>query len=401
MTTQSSANISPNAPKRARKREPTQTPPEWFDLFREHDDQLVRVRLLWRRGGGRYRPIVPINLALEDLDNASFEEWEDFELRESHFDWATVDGENMVERDRRIEEVARELWAVAVAWTRAKGPVCDFQLRGYGSQGEILVEDGKRCNLSGERTRYEDDPAERSGVDETVRRLMGDERSAWRHLDQVKDSLIGRLTEERGRLFDNVERASSAAPAVISNVHHLLDRAIEFHQRSVDDYVSRAGGERELEARAFAELQKTRRSEAALGFLKDAATSLAGYALPFIQILREQGTRFHSVPEFKCAQQALGYLAITLKAEQIMACMSGGSEAQHRDSAEQTLATLDLLSRYPSEFEAVTKIEPLLTSLFTSGPFRSVATPEQLITVNYIIGRAALFRMAGNEHGGG
>jgi hypothetical protein len=396
MSTQNTTSSPATAAKRARKREPTQTPPEWFDLFRQHDDELVRIRLLWRRGGGRYRPIVPINLALEDLENAAFEDWEEFELRESHYDWATVQGESFVARDKRIEDAARELWAVAVAWTRAKGPVCDFQLRGYGSQGEILFEDGKRCNLSGERTRYDDDPTERSGVDENVRRLMSDERSSWRHLDQVKDGLISKLADERGRLFENVERASSAAPAIISNVHHLLDRAIAFHQRSVDDYVSRAGGERELEARAFAELQKSRRMDAVVGFFKDAAQSGANAILPFFQIMREQGGVNFSMPDFKVAQQAIAYLALTVDEDQLLACMS---DRDDRKTLDHTLTVLDRLSRHPNELQALVEFEPFLRSLFSRAPFRAVATPEQKIAVNFIIGRVALYRVVQDDHG--
>ena len=68
--------------KRARKRQPTQPPPEWAELFAEHDDALTRVRMLWRRGGGRYRPLVPVNLALEDLEALDFEEWEEMEMDE-------------------------------------------------------------------------------------------------------------------------------------------------------------------------------------------------------------------------------------------------------------------------------------------------------------------------------
>ncbi len=73
--------------KRAKKRQPTQTPPEWADTLRKHDHELTRVRLLWRRGGGWYRPIVPVNLALEDLEVLEFEDWEELELDESHFEW--------------------------------------------------------------------------------------------------------------------------------------------------------------------------------------------------------------------------------------------------------------------------------------------------------------------------
>jgi hypothetical protein len=400
MTTPSTANSPVTAAKRARKREPTQTPPEWFDLFRQHDDAMVRVRLLWRRGGGRYRPIVPINLALEDMENAPLEDWEDLELRESHFDWATVEGENFVERDKRIEEAARDLWAVAVAWTRAKGPVCDFQLRGYGSEAAILFEDGKRCNLTGERSRYDDDPVERSGgIDESVRRLMSDERSSWRHLDQVKDGLISRLADERGRLFDNLDRASSAAPSIIGNVHRLLDRAIEFQKESVDRYLHQESGARELEAQAFAELQKSRRTDAVILYLKDLTQQGVNAALPFFQFMREQaGARF-SVPEFRLAQQAIAYLALTVDEEQLIGSVDADSEDQARKIARGIMGILDRLSRTIDESQVVADIEPYLSGCFSRRSFRATATPEQTIAVNFIVGRVAMHRLMNHNYG--
>jgi hypothetical protein len=393
MTTQNTTSSTATAAKRSRKREPTQTPPEWFDLFRQHDDEMVRVRLLWRRGGGRYRPVVPINLALEDLENAPFEEWEEYEIRETHYDWATMPGEGYPERDSRIDEAARAMWAAAVTWTRAKGPVCDFQLRGYGSQGEILFEDGKRCNLSGERSRYEDDPVERVGaVDETVRRLMSDERSSWRHLDQVKDGLITRMADERGRLFDNLERASSAAPAIIGNIHRLLDRAIEFQKESVEKYIDKESGTRELEAKAFAELQKSRRMEAAVAMLKDAAVASTNVLLPFFQVLRDQAGARYSTPDYRIAQQAIAYLALTVHEEQLIQVIDAPDEDEQRKVAHFLIALLEALSRVLDEALVVAKLEPHLRECFTTPRFRAVATPEQLIAVNFIVGRVALHR---------
>jgi hypothetical protein len=51
-------------------------------------------------------------------------------------------------------------------------------LRGYGSDDEILFEDGKRCNLSGEHSRYDDSERERPPVDEAMRAMISAERSA-------------------------------------------------------------------------------------------------------------------------------------------------------------------------------------------------------------------------------
>ena len=245
--------------KRAKKRHPTQTPPEWIDLFAEHDDDLTRVRMLWRRGGGRYRPLVPVNLALEDLETLDFEDWEDLELPETHFEWAVPLDEGPDDRQRRHAEAARELWAVAVLWTRAKGPVCDFQLRGYVGDEAIAFEDGKRCNLSGEQSRYDDNERERRPVDDAVRAMISDERAAWLQMDRVKDGLINRLTDDREKLFTHLDRTTAAAPELIGHARDVLERAIDFQQKHFEEYMSRAGGRRELEARAFAEYQKSKR----------------------------------------------------------------------------------------------------------------------------------------------
>ena len=68
--------------------------------------------MLWQRGGGRYRPIVPVNLALEDLEVLDFDEWEDLELPETNFDWSVPVDESPDTRDRRLADNAREVWVV-------------------------------------------------------------------------------------------------------------------------------------------------------------------------------------------------------------------------------------------------------------------------------------------------
>ena len=58
---------------------------------------------------GRGNCGVPLTVALEDLDNASFEEWEDLEINETHFDWEqSTDGESFAERERRFTDIARD-----------------------------------------------------------------------------------------------------------------------------------------------------------------------------------------------------------------------------------------------------------------------------------------------------
>jgi hypothetical protein len=124
------------------------------------------------------------------------------------------------------------------------------------------------------------------------------------------------------------------------------------------EYVSRAGGERELEARAFAELQKSRRMEAVVGFLKDAAQYGASAALPFLQIMREQGVAVASLPTFQLAQQAIGYLALTVDEAQLHACLSGTPD-ELRDAVAMLLKLLDRLSRSQDELRVLMGLRAL------------------------------------------
>lgn len=364
-----------------------------------HDQELIRVRMLWRRGGGRYRPIVPVNLALEDIEGLEFEDWEELELDETHFDWFVPVDETPDDRERRLAEAARELWAIAIAWTRAKGPVVDFQLRGYGRDDEIVFEDGKRCNLSGEHSRYDDTGHERPTLDDTMRAMIGDERGAWHQMDKVKDTHIGRLTNEREQLFGHLEKTIGAAPRLIEDARGILERAIEFQQRHFDDYVARAGGQRELEARAFAELQKTKRFQGFFEALKDGGRALVA-ALPTAVELLEHFTNRDAptLPKFRYAQQALAYLHLSLEAERIAVCFAGDTDAARLHKAQAALKLMQAASKIDDEVQALVHAGPLIEYLFRTQIFQQVATAEERIAGRYVLARAAMFRLA-YEHG--
>lgn len=379
--------------KRAKKRQPTQTPPEWADIFREHDHELTRIRMLWRRGGGRYRPIVPVNLALEDLEALDFEEWEELELDETHFEWSTPTNETHDDRERRLAEAARELWAVAMAWTRAKGPVCDFQLRGYGSGDEIVFEDGKRCNLSGEQSRY-DDGQERATVDDTLRAMMGDERNAWQQMDRLKDAFINRLTSDSERLNRDLERTTAAAPRLIEDARDILERAIEFQQKHFEDYVSRAGGQRELEAKAFAEYQKTKRFNGLFELLKDGGRAIVAAVPTAIQLFEHITDRdAPTLPKFQCAQQALAFLHLSLQPERLAVCFAGDTNEARLKRARTAMTILVRTSKMDDEQQALIEVGPLIQYLFRTEHFQVVASAEERIAARYVLARAAMYRL--------
>ena len=385
--------------KRARKRQPTQPPPEWAELFSAHDDDLTRVRMLWRRGGGRYRPLVPVNLALEDLEALDFEEWEEMEMDETNFDWAVPMGEEPEESQRRCAELARELWGIAVLWTRAKGPVCDFQMRGYGGGEEILFEDGKRCNLSGEQSRYDDaTERERPTVSDAVRQMINDERAAWMQMDRVKDGLINRLTDDREKLFKQLDRTTSAAPQLIENARDVLERAISFQQSHFADYMSRATGQRQLEAEAFKEYQRTKRAQEAFALVRDMGAAAFG-ALPTIRaaVMDITGNVGQALPKFQNAQQAMAWLHMTVQLEQLVQCFTG-TETERVKTATEVLAMFDACSRAQDERVMLKQCEHIIKDLLATPVFAGVATQEQLLVAQYIIGRAAIQRVVW-EHG--
>lgn len=385
--------------KRPKKREPTQTPPEWIDLLGEFDHALTRVRLLWRRGQGRYRPLVPLSVAVEELDHAGMEEWDELELAETHYEWAVPTHESPVEREQRLRDNAAELWAMAVAWTRAKGPVCDFQLRGYGSENEILVEDGKRCNLTGERSRYEDDPSDRSTLEDTIRNLIKDERNAWQQVDKTKDALLGRLVDERTKLFDNMDRASSAAPKIIDNLRAVLDSAMAFQQRQFDNLVDQVSHDRHIEVQAFTEMQRTQRVRAVSKIVGDGVSALIAGGLPLVHTLLDNlGRSSQGVPQFEDARDALAYLAITLRADQLVDCFTANAPP---NIAQETINLLDGASLQDDEPSAVACVKKVARVLFNHPAYRKAVTPEQWIATQYIFGRIALLRYVTEEYEAG
>ncbi|WP_157596414.1 hypothetical protein [Plesiocystis pacifica] len=336
---------------------------------------------------------MPVNLALEDLEQADFETWEELELPETHFEWALVEDIQPEQRARQLEDVARDLWSVAVLWTRAKGPVCDFQIRGYGSEDTILFEDGKRCNLSGERSRYDDgETRERAPIDEAIRGMIGDERAAWLQLDRVKDTLIDRLNGDREKLFEHLERVNRAAPETIENAHGILDRALQFQQRAFDNLVSQEDHTLEIRLHAITEHNRTQRVESFFKFVKDVGDSAVG-ALPTIQsTLEGVVTGARTLPRFRVAQDALRYLKISLEPERLAMCFHG-MPSEKRKAADEVMTTLKRLSKTEDENTALAGCGPLVDKLFKTRIFREVATRQEQFAAEFIMGKLATERI--------
>ena len=202
----------------------------------------------------------------------------------------------------------------------------------------------------------------------------------------------------REKLFGHLDRTTRAAPELIGHARDVLERAIEFQQRHFEEYMSRAGGKRELEARAFAEYQKTKRMDAALAAAKDMGAS-AMVALPLLGKLIERvtGRSAQSLPSFKCAQQAMAYLYLSLDPERLAPAVMGEGE-EKLAMATKVIALLDHYSRTADERAMLDSAEPLIRNVLSRQPFRAIASEEEIIAVQYVMGRAALFRVMEDQH---
>ena len=97
-------------------------------------------------------------------------------------------------------------------------------------------------------------------------------------------------------------------------------------------------------------------------------------------------------PEFKNAQQALAYLSLTFTGTQLQQLFPDKARA-----AGAFRAVLHDASKMEFERQALEHVADLLV-IFRDTRFRDVATPEQQLAGNFILGRMALFRM--NEYEG-
>jgi hypothetical protein len=378
------------------KRSPMAPPREWVELLQMHDLELNRVRMLWRRGAGRYRPMVAPS-------GPDFDEGElDGELAETHFDWHPRDRESVHERRDRVAQTVERLWNLALEWTATHGPTCDYKLLGWDQNDESLFESGCRCVLPDEFAEEEEDVDEEDDVPPSPRTTsappsregFGNIRASWQHLDGLKDSFIERLTQDRNWSFDTAQQAMDVAPNLLTRASEILKDTITFQREEVAHLRDRSTGQTEIKARAFAEMERSRRTGMTMEFLRYAVEAGIAAGLPVANRLIEVlGNRSMQVfPEFKSAQQALAYLALTFTATQLEQLFPSKPRA-----AGSFTAILHDAAKMEFEREALGHVMPLL-SIFRDKRFRDVATAEQQMAGNYAIGRMALFRM--NEYDG-
>lgn len=374
------------------KRSPMAPPHEWVDLLQMYDLELNRVRMLWRPSTGRYRPMVGPSAA--DSDDEELEL--DRELAETHFNWRVGNDESVQGRRDRITGTVERLWNLALEWTATHGPTCDYKLCGWDRSEESIFESGHRCSMPDEFT--DDDevidlddvpPSPRTMNAPPSREGFGNLRASWQQLDGLKDSFIERLTQDRNWSFDTAQQAMDVAPNLLTRASEILKDTIAFQREEVAHLRDRSTGQTELRARAFAEMERSRRTGMTVEFLRYAFDAGITAGLPLAnRIVEVLGNRSMQVfPEFKSAQQALAYLALTFTATQLEQLFPSKPRA-----AGSFTAILHDAAQMEFEREALDHVLALL-SIFRDKRFRDVATAEQQMAGNFIIGRMALFKM--------
>ncbi|MFV8750352.1 hypothetical protein ACNOYE_07360 [Nannocystaceae bacterium ST9] len=377
----------------------TAPPSAWVDALDEHDGDLFRLRLYWRRGGGRYRPLVRPGVDLEALEDAPMADWESNELPGAHPEWDPPDPQESVEEKRiRIRRAAEHFWRLAVEWTRAHGPICDLQLRGYSNEGEVLFEEGKRCNLarprrsSGdanplpvERERVERDREHERERDFQARResrLMADVHQ----IHHTYGDLLGSLKRERDEAMTVTQETVRLVPDLFAAASKVIHESLEQHREQVRETLDSANGNREFEVRAYAARHETIRHEKTMGFLFDAVKAGVGGLGPLAAQIFEtvRGKPTPGLLEFQQAQQALSYLYMTLTPMQVAYAFP--------TSADEFMKVLDDASRHADEGDALRALKGMEV-VFKSPRWAQTVQPDQALAARYIVGRIALLNI--------
>lgn len=390
---QSEEKFVPKHPKRSL----VSPPSAWFDLLLKHDLELGRVRLLWRRGAGPYRPL----LAHADPNAAPDDPIG--ELDETHFDWLIDESETVAQQRDRVAQIVDRLWSLAIEWTAAQNRPCDYKLCGWDRQAAALFEFGCRCTVPSAVEIDDDDevpddadgqrPASPTQPPHTPTITPSREiRGSWQQLDAAKDQFIDRLTQDRNWSFDTAQQAMDAAPALLVRASEILKDTIEYQREEVAQLRDRSSGQTELRARAFAEMERTQRSRFIFDFLKDTVHATLTLGAPLANRLIEvmANRNMQVFPQFENSQQAFAYLALSLTQTQLDQLFPGKPQA-----GGAMLVILTDASKLEVERDALELALDLLP-LFRDKRFRDVATPEQQLAGNFVIGRMAMFRMVQN-----
>ena len=223
-------------------------------------------------------------------------------------------------------------------------------------------------------------------------------------MDNRINDFLDRMSSERNKSFDTardslvtaqqafaaVQESIDAAPQLLSKPSDVLKEAIEYQSEQNRQIRDQSSGRLEMRAKAFAEMERSRRTGMVVEFLKFGVEAGIANVLPlanrFIEVF---GNRNIIVfPEFKKAQQAMAYLVLDLTAFQLKQLFG-----DQKKSAGAFIGLLDEGSKIANERDALIHIIEAVRCL-RSEEFRGITTPEQQLAARYIIGRLAMFRMA-------
>lgn len=394
----------------SRMDESTTSPSAWVDALEEHDAELARVRLMWRRGGGRYRPMVRPDVDPNDLEEAPMSDWDANELPDAHPEWSGPNPLESVEQARaRVRKMGAHFWRLALDWTRANGPICDVQLRGYTSDGGVLFEEGKRCNLAAgsrrstsaseglpvverERVEHRREPTEhererleheRDFQARREARLMADVHQ----IHHTYGDLLGSLKRERDEAMGLTQETIRLVPDLFAEASKVIRDSLDHHRAQVRETVANATGKREYEFHAYSEQQETARHDRTIGFLIEAVQVGVGMLGPLAsQIIETMRGRAGATGfmEFQNAQQALAYLHMTLTQLQLGHLFP--------NSVSDFMDILAECARCEDESEALRGLKGMEV-IFKSPRWAQAAQPDQQIAARYVIGRISLLNI--------
>ncbi|NVB40340.1 hypothetical protein G6O69_37235 [Pseudenhygromyxa sp. WMMC2535] len=356
-------------------------PSEWIDLLVEHDVDLIRVRVLWRRGRARYRPMVSLSVDLEALEGASMNEWERHELEETNLAWTPLRGEGEDDPREHAQKWGESSWRLCERWARSLGCACDFRLRGYGADGQVLFESGRRILVAA------DEP------DETRARDRGLLDEGFDKLDDKKTAMLHWLAERAERSFAMAQDASGAAPQLIGSARVILEQAIDYQNEQVRGLIDLHSGRTETTARAYEARQATQRAAMKYDVMRYGIDVMASTLVPAAKSMFEHWANrsMQVFPEFECAQQAIAYIAGTLTQGQLQTLFD-----KNRKAADGFMFLLEDAARVEDEREALLCLNGA-DQLFKSKRFESVADLEQRMAARYILARRAIYRLM--DHG--
>jgi hypothetical protein len=221
-----------------------------------------------------------------------------------------------------------------------------------------------------------------SRINEFLDRMSGERNKSF---ETARDSLA---TAQQA--FASVQESIDAAPHLLSKASEVLKEAIDYQSEQNRQIRDQASGRLEMRAKAFAEMERSRRTGMVMEFLKFSVEAGIANVLPlanrFIEVFGNRNVMVF--PEFKKAQQAMAYLVLDLTGFQLKQLFG-----DQKRSAGAFIGLLDEGSKIAHERDALIHAVDTI-QILRSEEFRGVASPEQQLAARYIIGRLAMFRMA-------